>query len=471
MEKNDTNKTILIVVIAIVALCGCMIVSCCAFSFYILSHIDREDISEFVNSAPINTGNDTALSPADLNDPGSLAGNETELTVEGLTADELKIIQLTEETRGITAETKLAPVYKTTEELRQDMIDQLQEVTDEELADELALYNILGFAPEDFDLRQFYVDLYTEQIAGFYDPDENAMYLITDTDPRENALTLAHEYTHYLQYNYEPFDEVLNYDDDFCEKNGETCIVIDALVEGDASLTENLLDVEETVLKAPDNSSASEPSSSVFDNSPKFFQDSLLFPYLYGFDFVAYHYLKGGFDAVNDLFINLPESAEQIMHPEKYLTDSPVSVTLEPFRSMIIKDFEIVQEDVMNEADIMELLGSGYDADWQLSERQASAGAEGWGGGSYIFARSEGKPLFFTKVIWDSEDEAKEAETTFAMYSDKRFGNKADGSFWQAADGSSVYLIRQDDVLYWMILPDNFDAESFVETIRHGSAL
>ena len=159
------------------------------------------------------------------------------------------------------------------------------------------------------------------------------------------------------------------------------------------------------------------------------------------------------------------------MHPEKYLTDSPVNVTLEPVRSMIVSDFESVKEDVLDEADIMDLLGSGYNADWQLSERQAAAGADGWGGGSYIFARKDGKLLFFTKVIWDSEDEAKEAETTFRMYSDKRFGNQTDGSAWQTADGSAVYLIRQGDVLYWMILPDNFEAETLVETILHGSAL
>ena len=222
MEKNEINKTILIVVIAIIALCGCLMVSCCALTFYTLSRVDRNKVSELLSegeSEPVHisyTG-DTAGSPE---------MNTAEQPIEGLTAEEQKIIQLTEETRGISAETKLAPVYKTADELRQDLIEQLEETTDEDLAKELALYNILGFAPEDFDLRQFYVDIYTEQIAGFYDPDENTMYLITDIDPRENALTLAHEYTHYLQYNYEPFDEVLNYDDDFCEENGETCLKV-----------------------------------------------------------------------------------------------------------------------------------------------------------------------------------------------------------------------------------------------------
>ena len=57
------------------------------------------------------------------------------------------------------------------------------------------------------------------------------------------------------------------------------------------------------------------------------------------------------------------------------------------------------------------------------------------------------------------------------MYSDKRFGNQIEEDLWQTADGSAVYLIRQGDVLYWMILPDNFDAATLVDTIRYGSAL
>lgn len=471
MNNNETNKTLLIVIIAIVALCGCLTISCCAVAFYSFSRIDKENISEFFSQNQNFSGVEELESI--LADPeNSLQNGETD-SADGLTESERKIIQVTESTRGITAEEKLAPIYKTVDELREELTEQLAEVTDEELAEELGLYNILGFAPEDFDLRQFYVDLYTEQIAGFYDVETNEMNLVRDISDYENALTLAHEYTHYLQYNHPEFDETLNYDDDFCDENGETCLIIDALVEGDASLTENLIDVEDTILKdqsAPTGQAT--PESNVFDTAPKFFQDSLLFPYVYGFDFVSYFYLQNGFDAVNDLYIKLPQSIEQIMHPEKYLKDAPIEVTLEPFKSIITKDFSIVKEDVMNESDIMMLLGSSYNSDWQMSERQAAAGANGWGGGSFIFANDDsGKPLFFTKIVWDSEDEAKEAETVFRLYSDKRFGAQTGTDTWADANGSSVYLIRDEDILFWMILPDSFESRNLTDLIRNGSSL
>ena len=466
-NNNDNNKTFLIIILAIAALCCCLAVSCCAAAFYTFTHINVGRVSDtFSSDTQDNPKDDSLFKPVKDADE-----DEPEVSIEGFTDDEIRVIRITEKTRGLTAEEKLAPVYKSEEELREELMEDLSEVTDEELADELGLYSILAFAPEDFDLRQFYVDLYTEQIAGYYDPEDNNMYLIEGASDYDNALTLAHEYTHFLQYNNPDFDETLNYEEDFCEENGETCVIIDALVEGDASLTENLIDVD-SILKAPEQTgNESEAGSDIFDRSPKFFQDSLLFPYVYGFDFVAHYYLKGGYDAVNDLFINLPQSVEQIIHPEKYNVDLPVDVSLEPFKTIIEKDCDIVQENVLNESDIRYILGSSYKKEWQLSEKQTDAGADGWGGGSFIFARKEGKPLFFAKVVWDNVSEAKESEDAFRLYSDKRFGKQTGKDTWQDADGSSVYLIRQDDILYWMILPDNFGTESFIDLIQNGSAL
>jgi hypothetical protein len=59
----------------------------------------------------------------------------------------------------------------------------------------------------------------------------------------------------------------------------------------------------------------------------------------------------------------------------------------------------------------------------------------------------------------------------FVQYCDKRFGNQKSENSWLSDKNSKVYLIRQNDILYWMILPDNFDSEKFVDLIRHGSIL
>lgn len=463
---SEKEKTILIVIIAFICLAGCLMISCCAGSLLLVSRADRNTVIDLLNNTDLSERNGQNTAPV-------ITQNDWESGDEnGLSRAEQLIIAATEKTRGLSAETSLAPVYQTEAELREYMIDQLKDVTDDELEDELGLYTILGFTPKDFDLRQFYVDMYTEQIAGFYDPEENRMHLIEDDSAYNNAVTLAHEYTHYLQYNHPDFKEILNHDDDFCDENGETCVILDALIEGDATLTESLTDVDSVIGSYKDNAGSSAAESSVFDNAPKFFQDSLLFPYMYGYDFAAYHYMKGGFDQVNDLYINLPQSVEQIMHPEKYLIDLPVNVTLEPFRSMIIDaDFDVVQEDVLNESDIKMILSSGYDPEWQLSERQASAGADGWGGGSFLYAEKDEKPLFFSKIVWDSVKESEEAEKAFIMYLDKRFGKTVGENTWVGEEDASVCLIRQDDVLYWIILPDNFSSAQLLNLIQNGSSL
>lgn len=471
MEKKDTNKTLIIVIIALAAIFCCLLVSCCAFTFYAASRMDSKEMSRIINDSlpsgsPFVSGSETAQTASETLDFTDI--DESELN--GLSPEEYEIIQVTEQTRGLTVEPKMAPIYQTVDELRQDLMDDLAEVTDEEFAEELGMYTVLGFAPKDFDLRQFYVDMYSEQIAGFYDPEDNTMHLIGDDSPYENAMTLSHEYTHYLQYNQPEFKDTLNYDDDFCEENGETCLIIDALVEGDAVLTETLTDAA-SLLEGYEGDTGSTAESGVFDNAPKFFQDSLLFPYSYGFDFMFYQYMKGGFDAVNELYLKLPQSIEQIMHPEKYLKDLPVNVNVDPYRAVIEKNGKLIREDVMNESDVMMLLSSGYNKDWQLSERQASTGAEGWGGGTYLFGTYEDKPLFFTKLVWDTEEDAKEAETVFGLYSDKRFGQKQGANSWKDAEGTEVYLIRQRDVLYYMILPEGFNSRELLDLIENRSII
>lgn len=467
---SEKDKTILIVILAFVILFGCMFMSCCAGSLFFLTRADRNTIIEFLNDST-----DGSVPNFDKTQAGSesvYGQPDMDLKDEnGLSEAERLIIETTEKTRKLYADEKMAPVYQTEEELRSFMMTQMDDVTDEELEEELGLYNILGFAPKDFDLRQFYVDMYTEQIAGFYDPEENKMFLIEGDTPYNNAKTLAHEYTHYLQYNHPDFEPVLKYEDDYCEENGETCVILDALIEGDATLTESLIDVDKIIGKyknISDNTSAA--ASDVFDKAPKYFQDMLLFPYMYGYDFVAYHYLKGGFNSVNDLYINLPQSVEQIIHPEKYLKDLPVDVTLEPFRSTIADKFDIIQEDVLNESDIKMILSSGYEKDWQLNERQASVAADGWDGGAYLFAKEDDVPLFFAKIVWDTENDAKDAESAFSLYSDKRFGSKIENNVWKD-DNSLVYLIRQDDILYWMILPETIDFNQMIDIIKNGSSI
>ncbi len=515
-----SNKTIVILIIAIAAICCCWLVSCCAGTLFVIS---RQSVEETVQDYYYNNGSDEQpilenAEPAATATPVVETVEETveeviptetatEEAIEAeaapteeapvemkaeITADETAeakpagetrelsdveelIINTTEMTRELSTDQKFAPVYLTTDELREQLMNDLDAETDEEYAKETGLYRILGFVPDNFDLKQFYVDLYAEQIAGFYDTEENQMYLMSDLSDYENATTLAHEYTHFLQYNTPKFAEGLDLDSVSDEEYGERSVIISALTEGDATLVEALIDTDDLLEdydEAYDDDDYETSSSSVYDSAPKYFQDNLLFPYYYGFDFVWYMYAQGGWDAVNKLYEDVPETVEQIMHPEKYLKDHPVDINPEPFRSAIVKDEkDIVAETVLNEADILQIFTSAYKEDWRISDRQAAVAASGWGGGYYIYTSNNDGELLFTKTVWDSEDDAEEAETAFKLYSDARFETAVSKSEWKDADGSSVYLIRQDDILYWMILPEGFDSASVLDLINNGLAM
>ena len=51
-----------------------------------------------------------------------------------------------------------------------------------ELAGAQAAYRLFGLIPDSLDLRRSMVDLLTEQVAGYFDPDSNALYIPTRPD-------------------------------------------------------------------------------------------------------------------------------------------------------------------------------------------------------------------------------------------------------------------------------------------------
>ena len=91
---------------------------------------------------------------------------------------ELQVSQL----RGLKIEAEVPRRLMSTTELRQVVLDDFLEgfkAEDEER--DLLVMNLFGFLPADFTLRDFYLDLYSEQIAGFYDSVETEMFMVSDS--------------------------------------------------------------------------------------------------------------------------------------------------------------------------------------------------------------------------------------------------------------------------------------------------
>ncbi|HVD34081.1 MAG TPA: hypothetical protein VNC19_10940, partial [Gemmatimonadales bacterium] len=54
-------------------------------------------------------------------------------------------------------------------------------------------YRLFGLLPDTLQLRSLLLELYTEQVAGYYDPDSATLFGVVGADPMQLRLVLAHE--------------------------------------------------------------------------------------------------------------------------------------------------------------------------------------------------------------------------------------------------------------------------------------
>ena len=75
--------------------------------------------------------------------------------------------------------------------------------------------------------------------------------------------------------------------------------------------------------------SATGMSSEELAKAPRALRETLLFPYQEGAAWTRALYRRGGWEQVSKAFNELPQSTEQILHPEKYFAhEAPMKVSL-----------------------------------------------------------------------------------------------------------------------------------------------
>src|SRR3989454_4410189 len=100
-----------------------------------------------------------------------------------------------------------------------------------ELAGAEAAYRLFGLIPDSLDLRRMMIDLLTEQVAGYFDPDSNALYLPTDIDPSQARLVISHELVHALQDQYVNLDSLVRSEEHTSELQSPCNLVCRLLLE------------------------------------------------------------------------------------------------------------------------------------------------------------------------------------------------------------------------------------------------
>lgn len=272
---------------------------------------------------------------------------------------------------------------------------------------------LLGLMPESASLKKTYAELYGEQVRGLYDPKQKRYLVVTSgggaSDPMAAAMGLnmddiltVHELGHAIQDQHFQLGSLTRQVADDFDKE----LAASSLFEGDASvlmfayaLKAAGLDqagVDMNALGGLDSEQMMMGQTPAVARAPRFFREVLGFPYGQGMKFVSY--LKRGKDwaPVDRAFGNLPESSEQIIHPEKYLRDHPKPVQLESTRLGTS-----LGQDTAGEFTIR---------CWARENGFGDEAAAGWGGDRYEIFRTPNGLAGCWVSSWDSDRDAQEFE-------------------------------------------------------------
>ena len=380
-----------------------------------------------------------------------------------------------EQERGLQPDHPVPVVLLSPDELRQNVVnDFLADYTDEEVADDVLELSTIGLLEPDFDFRNFYIDLLSEQVAGYYDNDTGEMFVVQGQGfEGPERLTYSHEYTHVLQDQNYNIKNGLNYSDDACEVDTERCAGIQALLEGDATLSQTFW--YQNYATNQDKQQISDfynsLKSPVYDSAPAFLAEDFVFPYDQGATFVQDMYVKGGFPAVDAVYQDPPVSTEQILHPDLYPSDKPIPVTLPDLTTALGEGWREVSRNQMGEWYTYLILARGADANARLDDATAQSAAAGWGGDNYVVLHNDatGQTAFVMKTVWDTANDAAEFASAFEKYATDRFGvsgtTQGNTTTW-SYDGGVTTLYQSGDTTIWITAPDPASVQTLAGLVQ-----
>jgi hypothetical protein len=339
-------------------------------------------------------------------------------------------------------------------------------------ATELSLKK-LGLVPPDFQYRSFVVKLLTEQVAGYYDPKVQQFYLADWIELEGQKPVMAHELTHALQdqhFNLRRFEH-------WPQGDSDAELAAHALIEGDATLAMTLYMAKNPLvaLAFVRSVGSTNTSSEQFQKAPRALRESLVFPYQEGSEWATQVYKRGGWAMVSEAFTKLPQSTEQILHPEKYFVyEAPVNVSLPDVRNLLGSNWKRLDYDVNGEWSYYLILD-----EFLKSPSESRRAAAGWAGDRYAVYEGKSGEIFLAQLTaWDTENDAREFFDAYVKRTERRYPDakqsdvpgddqkaaRNDRQAWQTGEGGVVTELRGSRVLILEGIPAGSDVRALVRT-------
>ena len=293
--------------------------------------------------------------------------------------------------------------------VEKDMTDRLKNDEDSQRMEHAeVVLKKFGFLPRDFHLRQFFISMMREQVAGYYNVKDETVYLLDWIEPRAQRAILAHELTHALQdqnFHLEKWDKAPDEDDGKKKKwsaddldtmkeaaEDEQLVARVATLEGQgmAELLDYVLapagknvnnsPIEVEALK---QGMTEDKQSPIFNSAPKFLKESLVFPYREGLTFFQHVIFKKGREkGFAGTLANPPTTTREIMQPETYMAGEKVApVQVPKLQPILGKAYRGYDAGAMGEFDVSVFLAQFRDPGKSEDRLYRE-----WRGGAYFAA-------------------------------------------------------------------------------------
>jgi hypothetical protein len=310
--------------------------------------------------------------------------------------------------RGLQPTKAVEPVALEEAQLRANLTAEFDR---ENSADELKLAEdlliTLGLLPAGTDLRTTMLDFQTGQVAGYYSPDKDELFVVNRSGGlgASERVTYAHEFTHQLQ------DQAIDLNSLGLDSTdqGDRALAHLALVEGDAVAIQSqwmLANLTPEQLGQLLGSSLDPKALEALQKAPPYIRETAIFPYQDGLAFVNASVSSGGYEALEAVYDDPPASTEQILHPGKYQAgEAPASVSIpDGMASALGPGWTVAGQDTLGELILRIWLSLGG-----VARAEANAATAGWGGDRLALLRGPNGAVAVGMITtWDTAADAAE---------------------------------------------------------------
>lgn len=408
---------------------------------------------------PVSTPTPLPATPTPTTEPTQEATAAAEATATDSNVPEALIDQMeaveprVADLRGLPYLSPVPKAFMTPEELSARVQDDfLSEYSEQDAEEDTSIYVAFGLIPEDFELLDFYRSMYSELVAGFYDPEEDQIFVISENTSlsASDEWTYSHEIVHALQDQHFDLETFLHYEDEEWHlAHPDEAMALSAFIEGDATFTSQLY-LEQYFSPERWNDLIAEYEAmeepEMLSTAPSALLEEFYFPYTYGLAFIEELYEAGGFDRIDQAYVDPPTTTEHILHPERYLNrDAPTGVDVENGLLVLDDRYGEVRVQPIGEFTLLLYLSNRIDLS---AAKQAAAG---WDGGEFAVYEAGEDQVLVMRTAWDNSAEAREFFAAIGDYAAALPSSPLDSAqeraCWQGESVLCVMQLSSTDVL------------------------